>query len=70
MEKIKGHSTQDINALERNTRTLKGHYFSAEGCLSMVYVIFPLINKLGRVVYNLIISHFKPLLVDLSVKFY
>ena len=53
---------------ERNT--LKGLSFPAEGFLNGIYAIFLLAIKLGRAAYNLTLNQVKPLLLDLSVKFY
>ena len=66
--KIKGHSTQDINAF--GAQHIKGALFFNWRLFEYDMLFFTFIIELWRVLYNLIIYHFKPLLLNLSVKFY
>ena len=66
---MKGRSPQDTNAL--GAQHIKGpFFFSAEGFLNGMIVIFPLTIKLERVAYNLKMYQLLPLLLKVSVIFY
>ena len=45
-----------------------GRYFTAEGFLNGIYVIFPLTSKLGRVVNNLKLVSMQALVIEFRAK--
>ena len=68
MEKIKGRSTEDINAL--GAPHIKGAFFFSRRLFEWDICSFSLTMTLRRVAYNFTLNQLEPLLLDLCLKLY